>query len=159
MQYHFVALLKLEVPVENNTEPIQENAYKSLNQIDTSSDDIDDDEIQQDDQHTVSITGGPSASLLVCTCENPEAVLSIAPCEGNHPLTIHSDADFEHMCNPDKFCYGTGGYNSPCQRKITCRKYFNRLLDIDGRFAKDLDYLFIAQYIVESKQVFDDANN
>ena len=36
-------------------------------------------------------------------------------------------------------------------------KYFNqRLLDVDGRFARDLDYLFLAQYIVEAKQVMDD---
>ena len=33
------------------------------------------------------------------------------------------------------------------------------MLDIDGRFARDLDYLFVAQYIVESKQVLDDGNN
>ncbi len=40
------------------------------------------------------------------------------------------------------------------------RKYFNqRLLDVDGRFARDLDYLFVAQYIVEAKQILDDGNN
>ena len=40
------------------------------------------------------------------------------------------------------------------------RKYFNqRLLNVDGRFARDLDYLFVAQYIVEAKQVLDDGHN
>ena len=34
-----------------------------------------------------------------------------------------------------------------------------RLLDVDGRFARDLDYLFVAQYIVEAKQIRDDGNN
>ena len=44
--------------------------------------------------------------------------------------------------------------------KSTYRKYFNaRLLDIDGRFAKDLDYLFLAQYNTEAKQVLDDGSN
>ena len=33
------------------------------------------------------------------------------------------------------------------------------MLDVDGRFARDLDYLFVAQYIVEAKQVLDDGNN
>ena len=28
-----------------------------------------------------------------------------------------------------------------------------------ARFAKDLDYLFVAQYIVESKQIVDDGNH
>ena len=50
--------------------------------------------------------------------------------------------------------------NSDRPRKLTYRKYFNqRLLDVDGRFARDLDYLFVAQYIVEAKQVSDDGNN
>ena len=45
-------------------------------------------------------------------------------------------------------------------RKFTYRKYFNqRLLDVDGRFTKGLDYLFVAQYSVEAKQVQDDGNN
>ena len=43
-------------------------------------------------------------------------------------------------------------------RKLTYRKYFNqRLLDVDGRFSRD--HLFVAQYIVEAKQVSDDGNN
>ena len=92
--------------------------------------------------------------------ENPEQIVSIAPAEGQKPLFIMSDPNFELMYNPDKFCYGEGGFGSKRERKITYRKYFNaRLQDIDGRFARDLDYLFVAQYIVECKQVLDDGNN
>ena len=68
-----------------------------------------------------------------------------------------TDAHFEAMCNPDKFCFSTGGFNTERPRY---RKYFNqRLLDVDGRFAKNLDYLFVAQCIVEAKQILDDTNN
>ena len=71
-----------------------------------------------------------------------------------------TDSQFELMCNPEKFPFGTGGFNNKHLRKITYRKYFQqRLLDVDGRFSSDLDYLFAAQYIVESKQVFDNANH
>lgn len=43
---------------------------------------------------------------------------------------------------------------------MTYRKYFNqRVLDVDGRFARDVEYLFVAQYIVEQKQIRDDGNN
>ena len=95
--------------------------------------------------------------------ENPEAfreIISVAPAEGQRPLFIMTDNNFEAMCNPDKFCYGTGTFSSDRSRKLTYRKYFNQqLLDVDGRFAKDLDYLFVAQYIVEAKQVLDDGNN
>ncbi len=85
------------------------------------------------------------------TLENPDQIVSIAPAEGQKPLFIMSDPEFELMCNPDKFCYGSG---KDRPRKLTYRKYFNARLD--GRFARDL---FVAQYIVESKQVLDDGNN
>ena len=97
--------------------------------------------------------------------DNPETtqegqVYSVAPAEGEHPINIMTDSQFELMCNPEKFPFGTGGFNTTRFRKITYRKYFQqRLLDVDGRFSCDLDYLFAAQYIVESKQVFDDANH
>ena len=71
-----------------------------------------------------------------------------------------TDLNFEAMSNPDKFPYGTGTFSCHRPRKLTYRKYFNqRLMDVDGRFARDLDYLFAAQYIVECKQVRDDGNN
>ena len=86
--------------------------------------------------------------------------MSIARAEGNKPLFIMSDQQFELLCNPDKFCYGNGGFSKERTRKPTYRKHFNaRLPDIDGRFAKDLDYLYVAQYIVECKQVLHDGNN
>lgn len=95
--------------------------------------------------------------------ENPEAfgqIVSIPPAEGQKPLSIMTDSNFEAMVNPDKFCFGKGTFNTKRPKKLTYRKYFNqRLLNIDGRFSRDLDYLFLAQYIVEAKQVLDDGNN
>ena len=58
----------------------------------------------------------------------------------------------EEMCNPAKYPHGTGGLNSVREKNLTVRKYFNqRLLDADGRFAKDVEYLLTAQYAVDSK--------
>ena len=95
--------------------------------------------------------------------ENPESdvqTYSVAPAKGQKSISIMTDLSFEEMSNPDKFCFGTGGFNTERPRKITYRKYFNqRLLDVDGRFARDMDYLFVAHYIVESKQILDDGNN
>ncbi len=119
---------------------------------------IDDVTIAKGDEHRLEITGGTHASIL--SLENPEQIVSIAPAEGQKPLFIMSDPQFELMCNHDKFCFATGGFSKQRPRKLTYRKYFNaRLLDIDGRFSRDLDYLFVAQYIVECKQVLDDGNN
>ncbi len=70
-----------------------------------------------------------------------------------------TDKHFEIMCNPNKFLLVLV-HLLEVETEKSHRKYFNqRLLDIDGRFARDLDYLFVAQYIVEAKQILDDANN
>ena len=60
---------------------------------------------------------------------------------------------FEAMVNPDKNCFGTGTFNTERPKRLTYRK------NVDGRLARDLDFLLIAQYIVEAKQVLDDSNN
>ena len=58
------------------------------------------------------------------------------------------------------FPYGYGGYHS---RKSECRlpirKYFQqRLLNVDGRFAKNMEYIFCVQYISDIQQIQSDAN-
>ena len=122
---------------------------------------IDDKTFEEGDEHTRQITGGPSTSMM--SIENPEAfaeIVCVAPAESQKPLFIMTDPNFEAMSNPEKFPHGTGCYSSDRPHKLTYRKYFNkRLLDVDGRFARDTDYLFVAQYIVESKQILDDCNH
>ena len=144
MQYHFVALDKLQDG--GNAGVAKEcTGVESAKSADDD-DELDDETIAAGDKHRLEITGGTHANML--SLENPEQIVSIAPAEGQKPLFIMSDPDFELMCNPDKFCFGEGGFGKQRQRKITYRKYFNaRLQDIDGRFARDLDYLFVAQYI------------
>ena len=67
-----------------------------------------------------------------------------------------TDHHFEELCNPDKFCFGNGGFYQNIPKNITLRKYFNqRILDVDGRLAQDVEYLFVAQYSVEAKQILD----
>ena len=90
--------------------------------------------------------------------------VNIAPGEGQSPMPIFTDQVFEEGCNPDKYPFGRGGYSTERTVKITANKYFNqRLLDgIDGRFAKDTQYLHIAQYAqyaVESKNISDQINS
>ena len=81
---------------------------------------------------------------MMCV-ENPECLnqtMCVAPAEGEKPLNIMTDMNFEAMSNPDKFPYSIGTFSSKRPRKLTYRKYFNQsLMDVDGRFARDLDYL------------------
>jgi len=92
--------------------------------------------------------------------EGKEKIVSVAPGEDQRPLPILEDKFFEELAFPDKFPLGSGGFASQKRRvRLTPRKYFNqRVLDLDGRFAKDTDYLFAAQYAVENKQVRDNVN-
>lgn len=100
---------------------------------------------------------------LYLALENPEVeaqIYSVAPAQNQRPIDLINDMLFEGMSNPSKFPYDTGGFNTKRPRKITVRKYFQqRLLDVDCRFSRDLENLLTSQYIVERKQINDDANN
>ena len=160
MQYHYVGLdktpvqpVQLEPGADNHTVPEQ-----SVQPEPISDNELDDVTIEEGDEHRRQISGAPQASMM-CV-ESFTDIICVAPAEGEKPLNIMTDTNFEAMSNPDKFPYGNGTFSSDRPRKLTCRKYFNqRLLDVDGRFARDLDYLFVAQYIVEAKQVQDDGTN
>ena len=77
--------------------------------------------------------------------------------KAKHPSA--SPRTSEEMFNPTKYPYGKGGLKTPRDAKLTMRRYFNqRLLDVDGRFGKDMEYLLTAQYTVEDTQVRNSEN-
>ncbi|KAJ8048787.1 hypothetical protein HOLleu_01246 [Holothuria leucospilota] len=65
---------------------------------------------------------------------------------------------FEEMANPEKYPSGLMGLSKKRNVSTTIRRFLNqRLLNVDGRFARDIDYLFAAQYAAENKQVKSDV--
>ena len=154
-QFHYVALVKKSsMNAENNKHDI----------LNTEDEDLEEKERAEDEaafEHEYQIKGALFETTL--TPENPELgekIYSVAPGEGQKPILILTDIKFEEMCNPDKYPFGQGGIHMQRLKEITPRKYFNqRILDVDGRFARDVEYLFAAQYAVEAKQIMDDANN
>ena len=78
------------------------------------------------DRDTV-IRGLPLDSCLHINIIEAHTV-NIAPGEGQSPLPIFSDEVFEEGCNPDKYPFGRGGYNTARTVKITAKKYFNQRL-------------------------------
>ena len=56
------------------------------------------------------------------------------------------------MANPVKYPYGNGGFSEERKVQLPIRRYFNQwVLNVDGRFSKDVDYMLAAQFAVESK--------
>ena len=80
--------------------------------------------------------------------------LACAPGEKYKPIPLLTDRFFEEMAFPDKFADGKNGLLAERDKSIQTKRYFNqRLLDIDGHFARSTEYLLSAQYATECKQV------
>ena len=87
-------------------------------------------------------------------------IISCAPGEKHKPIPLLNDPYFEQLSNPEKFPDGRNGLLSEREKSIQTRRYFNqRLLDVDGRFAKSIDYLLSAQYATESQQIHGNINH
>ena len=108
--------------------------------------------------HRKELAGDPLPSVV--QFENLEnQIYQCAPGENNIPKYILLDNDFEVLAFPDLFPYGGGGYHSANRKvKLPIRKYFQQcLLNVDSRFAQNIEYLFCAQYITDTKQIENDA--
>ena len=100
------------------------------------------------------LRGLPYDTCLQAENIDVNQIISVAPGEGMKPVNILTDQSFEEMAFPHMYPLGKGGFSEERKEKLTVRKFFNqRLLDVDGRFAKDVDYLLAAQYSVEQDQI------
>ena len=152
-------------PEQNHKSLIQmqknetDDEQTKCNSISTQSNTIDEEEYEyQRDSKAFEISsklrGLPLDTCLQLESIDANKIISVAPGEGAKPLNILTDQLFEEMSFPHKYPNGKGGFSQERKEKITVRKFFNqRLLDVDGRFAKDVEYLLAAQYAVEHDQV------
>ena len=148
-----------------NTEDNQQLCTKQIEStnvesMSTESDDEDTELVEEQAavNHRQELTGDPLPSVL--QFENLEnQIYQCAPGENNIPKYILLDNDFEVLAFPDLFPYGGGGYHNAHRKvKLPIRKYFQQhLLNVDGRFAQNIEYLFCAQYIADIKQIESDA--
>ena len=94
--------------------------------------------------------------------EDIRRMYNIAPGEGQKPIPLLTDGNMEELSHPDKFPLGRGGFNNPmCTRatKLSLKQYIcARLLDADGRFARDVNYIFAQQYAAEHKQLLESVS-
>ena len=106
------------------------------------------------------INGQPDSSTLQLE-HIEDGVYVVAPGEDNVPKYVLMDKDFEVLAFPDLFPFGKCGFDnvSVRQTKLSVRKYYQqRILNVDGRFARNIEYLFCAQYATDLKQIQSDAN-
>ncbi|XP_072565389.1 uncharacterized protein [Paramormyrops kingsleyae] len=83
-----------------------------------------------------------------------DGIMSMAPAEGNNPVRLLTDESNEAKCFPVLFPKGTGTFHDRRKEKLTLCRYLNaRILNADGRFGKNLDYIFYGQYLSELQQV------
>ncbi|XP_057683515.1 uncharacterized protein LOC130910330 [Corythoichthys intestinalis] len=86
-------------------------------------------------------------------------VLNVAPAEGNNPVKLLSDMTNEAKCFPVLFPQGINTFHERRQHKLTLARYFNnRILHADGRFARNVEYIFYAQYMSELQQVISNVS-
>ena len=105
-------------------------------------------------------TGEPPPNMLQFEQLENE-IYTCAPGEDNISQYILLDNEFEVLAYPDMFPYGRGGYNTSAEwmTKLSLRKYYQQhLLNVDGHFANNIEYLFCAQYATEIKQIKDSTH-
>ena len=86
-------------------------------------------------------------------------IYNIAPGENKHPVSFMTDKQCEEPAFPALFPKGKFGYNADRDVKLSPVKYFNaRLFHYSGHFARNPEYLFFAQFIIEQKKISDSIN-
>ncbi|XP_029933202.1 uncharacterized protein LOC115377530, partial [Myripristis murdjan] len=81
-------------------------------------------------------------------------ILNIAPAEGNSPVRMLSDHTNEAKCFPVLFPTGGKTFHDGRWHDLTLARYLNnRIMHADGRFARNVEYIFFAQYVSELDKV------
>ncbi|XP_026113641.1 LOW QUALITY PROTEIN: uncharacterized protein LOC113092282 [Carassius auratus] len=88
-----------------------------------------------------------------------DGIMSLAPAEGNNPVRMLMDETNEAKCFPVLFPKGKGTFHDSRPEKLTLSRYLNnRILNADGRFAQNLDYIFYGQYLSELNQIMSNVS-
>ena len=114
MQYHYVGLGTIPqvqaVDIEP-TQPVKTNiaAQKPEQSEPVSDNELDDATVAAGDEHRIQISGAPQASMI-CV-ENPDSfrhIMCVAPAEGEKPLIIMTDLNFDTVSRDVPTVVGNG---------------------------------------------------
>ncbi|XP_026121918.1 uncharacterized protein LOC113104784, partial [Carassius auratus] len=157
-------------PLSKTEEEMTDNSDKNESNLDNCEDmlineeqniDNDDNEMSDETLHDRQQHG-----LFMDSCLQPvdiaqevldqhfDGIVSLAPAEGNNPVRMLMDETNEAKCFPVLFPKGKGTFHDSRPEKLTLSRYLNnRILNADGRFAQNIDYIFYGQYLSELNQV------
>uniref|UniRef100_A0A7M5V9S6 ATP-dependent DNA helicase n=2 Tax=Clytia hemisphaerica TaxID=252671 RepID=A0A7M5V9S6_9CNID len=86
-------------------------------------------------------------------------ILTLAPGEGETPISILYDENCEMLAHPHLFPKGKFGYKVERDVKLSPSKYFNqRLLNEKQNFASDPDYIFYACSVLQQLRLSNQIN-
>ena len=79
-----------------------------------------------------------------------EGIYNVAPAEDNNPVSFFRTKGLESLAFPVQYPTGQNTLDEQRPVKLTPSSYFKtRLFGVDGRFARDTNYLFFAQFVTE----------
>ena len=81
------------------------------------------------------------------------------PAEGNHPINLQEEKDWDLKSWPALLPEGKFGLHHKRKVRLTEQQYFcQRILHTDGRFSRSPGYIFAAAAYIEQKQLTSKAN-
>ena len=88
-----------------------------------------------------------------------DKVITFAPREGQHPLSLYHDIDAEYLCFPTIFC----GQRRPSKEKGTVPAHYSdivkwELSSVDRRAAQSVPNIFFKHKKLQMKQISDKVN-
>ena len=88
-----------------------------------------------------------------------DKVITFAPGEGQHPLSLYHDADAEYLCFPTIFC----GQRRPSKEERTVAVHYSdivkwELRSVDRRAAQSVPNIFFKHKKLQMKQISDKVN-
>ena len=119
---------------------------------------------QQQSENIEPESDKPNGAVALESCLQPtdltdeilsfsEGIYSVAPAEGNKPVSFFKTPNLEAMAFPVQFPTGKNTLDENRHKKLTPCSYFKtRLCCVDDRFARDTNYLFFAQFVSEIYQ-------
>ena len=154
----------LEVSKEQNKEKHKQNPTReedmnisSLSKDSTATDDYESDHFSEID--TNEQVGNVDTLVDDENLENKyDKVITFAPGEGQHPLSLYHDVDAEYLCFPTIFC----GQRRPSKERTVQVHYSDivkwELRSVDRRAAQSVPNIFFKHKKLQMKQISDKVN-